>query len=232
MTEHGPKHEELLERVVTQDLDPGSVEVSRLVESCKECKEVLSNLRRVGDLLNEDARIERESLAADASELEARVPDMFMAIAMADSSAASSGTAHTIVGARPSIPRWLLVAASLLVVFGLWRWLDAKSPSRAELEPGTHLGAGAELLEPVGGAADFGVFTWKFDPTPGGWCELRIWDASNAATTNTNLILGPLEIEGSRWEPEMDLPDSIRWGVTIYDPSGSVVGSASTSAQR
>ena len=83
-------------------------------------------------------------------------------------------------------------------------------------------------LEPHGDVQKLETFTWVYELPPGGWFELRIWDAS-AADESEPLV--ELELEEPRWEADRELPATVTWEVRAVGPAG-LLAAVSTDARR
>lgn len=220
---HDEKHDELLTLLLADDLTVDSPAARRQLEGCVRCREqwtALSGLaRRIDELESErrDVLVQaaRRPRAPGVSDVAAQLERLR---ARADAPGATESRSPTI--ARP---RWHWVAAlaaGLALVLAL-QYFAARSESSTEHLLLGH--ASIEAVSPLGAAAVFETFEWRYALPPGGKFELVIADANAREIERKTSAV-------NRWQAaagETDgWPDEIRWRVIVYDAGGGTVASS------
>lgn len=209
---HEQGHEELLERVVAEDLPASDSAVRARLAECAECREVLARMQSVMGKLTRAGELEQAALR-EVLEQAAREP----ADAEYEQRIRALVAERSAVQPKPSTTRWLALALAIaagVVLLGLlYRRL---APAR---QGEVLLGDDRIVCEqPVGEVAEFGTFTWHFDLPKRGRFELLVWDD---ATPEGAPLVKRVDLTESRCRPELDdqrkWPERIRWEVRAYD---------------
>ena len=221
-TRHDEEHERVLRDVLTGDRSRDEDAVRLLLAYCGECAEALADLEELADVLDADARSERDALGPQDDGEDARPPLEH----------------EPDEQAPPMPPAWrrpLLVlaplAAAALALLALRGVLfgpgDASGPSGGSRidEPGIGLplGESIRLLEPIGEVEAYGTFRWEADLPPGGWYTLQIW-AERRAPGKQPLIVEP-DLTEPTWTPSAEqlesLPGRIEVQVRVHAAGGT-----------
>lgn len=209
--------QDLLDRLVTKDLEPSSPEAQAAFAEDIELLEAYASLDELQATLDDDAAEERE----------------VMALLDADAAAERDALAR-----RPSRRGWL-VPASMAAAAALAFFLLAplfKTPAPTPPAP-LYLGAGElpiEPLAPIGPSASFERFSIRADAATGSLFVLSVF-AADAPPSAEPLLEQTLSIDGLTrgtitWKPTASdlakLPRAIRWRVEAFDLEGQFVGAA------
>lgn len=206
------RHDALIERIMVGDLDPSAPEVESLQNECPDCKERLSQLASVVDLLDDAGREQRATL------VQAR-------------GATSKPGAHRVEATirefadkagRRRFPRGLVLAlAAAAAVAALLLMLDRRSAP----PPGYHLGTDVLTdLVPQGSVRDYDVFSWTFTLPQKVFFDVVIYD--DTAAGKGRKVLEKKALAAPTWQPDASelatLPAAIRWEVRAHDGSGGL----------
>lgn len=221
MNSHDPRHDEWLIAILAGD------EVSRearlATESCAECRSALSEVGRIGDVLDLAGRLERESIDRAFPSAEARKP---------------SGLR---VDVHPSgrERRWfasplqrVAAAALVLVTIGLCYRQVRNSDRPFTVSSGPNLNASQQFqLVPSGTVAAVTQFSFEAPRPSGGTFQVRVYDPAAGATP----ILESPPLEEPRWIPDPDqlgkLPSRFRWELRVLDATGLRISTASAEVE-
>lgn len=201
--------DELLERLLTGELDPQGAEARTALEADAELRERYEAARGTLDLL-EAAGEDRRSLADDVRAAGA-VPgeehvDAFV-------------RARTALRPRTS-PRWRHVLAAavaiLIVAFVVTTELWHGPTTHLDTPPddGRTLGGTIHDLEPAGEVKEYDRFTWTGELSPGGY-----WVVTVRAADGSDFEIESAHLTEPVWEPAdtASWPDAIEWTVVAYD---------------
>ncbi|MFN0242708.1 MAG: hypothetical protein ACKVWV_07425 [Planctomycetota bacterium] len=226
---HDEKHDELLTLLLADDLTVDSPAARRQLEGCVRCREQWTALSRLARRIDELDSERRDVMVQAARRPRAR--DAVDVAAGLERLRAAGVPTRGSVPSHASRPRrrrrWIAVlAASLALVFALQYFVARSGSSTDHLLLGsTHI----EAVSPLGAAAVFDAFEWRYALPPGGKFELVIADA------NAREIERKTSAE-NRWHGsagETDgWPDEIRWRVIVYDAGGGTVASSPFFAAR
>ncbi|MFK7962218.1 MAG: hypothetical protein AB8G96_17030 [Phycisphaerales bacterium] len=222
MNEHGPEHEELIERWFTETDAPSASEIERLMDACPMCREQITSMDEVRRSLTAAAELERDVLA-EASQLEGRPAD-------GGSSTRDPLRPASTWWRRPS--RWVPIAAAALLAITVsvaLRLGGAPNPTPPVVPNGIMLGGEVTLTAPIGDVASFDAFSWTAQGS-GATFQIEVFDADDLTTP---LLTSPV-ISGRTWTPDATttLPPSIRWTLTRFDIDGERDGTVSVDARR
>ena len=205
---HNSQHDDVLERVLAEDLDRESPEVAEMLSQCEVCREKLRALDSLAGDLNSFADLQAEVLN-EAATLE-NTPGEDRVVAM--------------MSPRPNVMRFVALAAAIVIGASVWWSLtDLGSPALPDAE--YYLDAHETYaLSPYGPSQDFASFSWEIDLPAGGHHRVVIWqlDEKNQAEprlTSENLTQASWTLTD---QEQRDLPDRIYWEVQTYDAFGSV----------
>ena len=209
---------ELLERLVTGELDPHGEEGRRLLEADSGLREELEQLRRVAEVLDETAAEEERFLAGipEDGEDARQAREVLRAIWSQESPRSRR---------RPLPLLWIGLAAGVLfaAILGLTFLGGNDAPG-----PKDSIELGGKLLHsgsPEGEVEEFSEFQWKSDLPPDYRFTLVIRDAVLKGTDGRGVeVYTKDHILDTSWTLPEDLarglPDSIVWSVTAEMPGG------------
>ena len=213
----------MLRDVLTGDRSRDEDAVQLLLAYCGECAEALADLEELADVLDSDARSERDALAPPEDDERARPP-----------------LEHEPDEVEPArSPAWrgpllvlapLAAAALALLVFRgvLFGPGDAPGPGDGPRvdEPGIGLplGESIRLIAPIGEVESYGTFRWEADLPPGGWYTLQIWAERRAP--DKRALIEKTDLAESTWTPSAEelesLPGRIEVQVRVHEAGGTV----------
>lgn len=225
--------DDLLMRVLEGELSPESDEVKRRLATDPGFGQTIAELEGLHGALDAASETAREDMdgpanvdGPEAQRVRARIREL------ARESAATSGKVKAGSWAdRPALglPRWVLsVAAVLVVLFAVRaRFSQSDSVPRERVTLGSSLGN----LVPGGEVDRFGTFQWNFDDIGDGRFEVQVFESDTG-----DLVTIERGLKEARWKPDPEhtaaWPSKIRWTVSAYDASGSMLDSAEASAER
>jgi len=209
---------ELLERLLTGELDPHGEEGRGLLERDAALREELEELREVAGVLDEAAAAEAELLAA--------VPEDGEDARQAREALQAIWSQEDARCGRRRFPMfWIGLAAGVLfaAILGL-----ALLRGNGDSGPRNPIELGGELLRaeaPVGGVTEYSVFRWESDLPRGYSFVLEIRDPNRpGADGRGELRYSQDGILDTSWKLPEDLarglPDSIEWSVSAIMPGG------------
>jgi len=211
---------ELLAAVVRGELARDHPEVVELLRRRPELARELDQLGEVAAALHADGRSVRAEI--EAARADASCADRTRVAAALARRSRSSGRR-----------RWMwpaLIAAAVVVAFGIQRWFAQPDEHRPILLDGAQV----FCIEPAGEVSEFGVFRWRAQVPPGGWCEVTVHALGSDGSRGSKLV--DARVRGLDWSPsdaeQAAFGDAIEWTVQVREPNGSVVGSASARARR
>ena len=207
MTDAMERREDLLRRIMLEELDRSAPEVQDELAADPSFGERLDELDRLLATARGAGELEREILAAQAGETEA--PGL-------------EHVASVVAGALPRarawnwrLIAWPLVAASLLIA--TWLILRDPRPSFPDNGGGTMLGTEELKLEYESSPAGWGVFRWAYEGA-GTRFRLTVEDP----TPDPPVVLHELATSKRSWRPSErdceDWPEYVRWQVEVLDP--------------
>lgn len=217
--------EALLLEILERRVAPDGREANELFSRRPELRSLLPDLELAMHHIERTAAADRELVTEVANAIRA------------DDRARVEAFVRARLGAvdppRPaSRPRWLALAAALLVIVAggaLWVALrDEGSRGR----PAEHwLGAPPRLLEPGDEASAFSRFAWAFPDGKPARVALEIWEDAGAGKRGRLLLRRTTE--QSEWTLSADetraWPDAVLWSVTMVDAAGEDVPGKSVS---
>lgn len=233
---HDDTHEELLTRLLADDVAEGSPAARRQLESCARCREqwtALSGLARRIDELEHEQRgvliqVARRSHAPGAGEVAARLERLRASAAVPRTTdLVTPSSSRPRQRGRPGW-RWIAaLAAGLALVLAVPYFAARRGSSTDDLLLGSR---SIEAVSPLGAGSVFDTFEWRYALPPGGRFELVIADAhareiERKTSAENRWLAAAGETDG--W------PDQIRWRVIAYDAGGgTIAGSPLFAAQR
>ena len=218
---HDEAHEAILRDVLTGDRSASEEAVTRLQTTCTECREQLGDYRGLGEILDEEASLEREVLQAARRATSAsgdrQVSATFRRLV-------TEGQRRAGERGRPtwSLSNWLLAAAASLTMIGGLGFLLQNEPSSPS-DPVYLGGAQSLTLAPLGRtpAGDL-QFRWEGQAPRGGCFEVRVWRAADQRTATP--LLTKLSITATSWTPAPEqaalLSGTLRWEVRVVLAQG------------
>jgi hypothetical protein len=228
---HAREHEALIRAVIVGDRSRADGEVRAVLDSCPACARALEELGELSRSLDELRGAEREALAGAAPASAAPWPAARVAAALQGARASERTAAGRLV--------WVGLAAAAIVAFVLavrdGRPSGELRRGTQEPQPESYLGARRiEGLAPRGEVEDYGTFRWTVAPEVAGAStfvvRVRGGDADSAFSLESE------RLRGNEWTPTKEelasMPDSIRWEVTAFDASGSLLDSDVQRASR
>lgn len=228
--EHSERHEEILQRILTGDLDPEGDEARQQLEACADCRRELEGMRALLSELDAAGAFER-SVLEEASEL-ADAPglgDVERVLKAEMSGAQVDLEAPILAGPRPAararLVTWAaVIAAAIIGVVLLQGLLGTNTNDRStEQTMGTEGIEGIELVRPLQPGDGFGTFEWNYDLPPGMTFEVVVHDADPEARTEP--LHRESDLTENRWTPDEKLTAewrSICWYVEVIDESGEL----------
>jgi hypothetical protein len=210
---HDTEHEKLLEQLTCGDLEREDPKLVAVLEECAECRDRVSGLESVSDLLELAALEQRETLADPNTDADLPGRDLVGPFIRA-----------RLAERRRS--RWLHYAAAAAVIAsaggGWWAMnrlgpVSPQSPQSGGSDGPVLLGSKAFRFEGLqeGGALELGPIQWEFGLPPGGSYELELLNAQGAPLTPGE------RLQQSEWIPSPEeverLPDEFRLRLTAYD---------------
>ncbi len=234
MSDHPGKHEDVLQALLSGDIDRESAVVQEQLNSCSVCREKVAGLLGLEGAMNQIAD-EAEELAFLAFEeapegiLEEKAVDSFR-----DQLQESEATAPRPLSFSSS---WVALAAGLgavgITIFLIF-FLGDPGKENDPLAPGV-LGAGQlECLFPSGKVASYDRFEWTHEVEGVVRYSLRIYDRESGDRESGEPALGPLSLSEEVWIPTQEellsLPAEIHWKVVAFNITGIEVGVDSANA--
>lgn len=221
MNSHDPRHDDWLIAILAGD------EVSRearlATESCAECRSALSEVGRIGEVLDVAGRLERGSIE--------RV--------FPSSGSTNPSGLHLDVHPAGRERRWfasplqrVAAAALVLVTIGLcYRQVrNSDRPYSVPSGPNLNVANSIELV-PNGAVASVTQFSFEAERPSGGSFVIRVYDPSSGGTP----IFESPPLEEPRWIPDPDqlgkLPSRFRWELRVLDATGIRISSASAEVE-
>ncbi len=222
------EHEELVRRVLLEEVPQADERVHRLVAGCPRCSTQLKEHAQISAMLNEGGDLEMQSILREALEM-----DQFPGDEQVDrvlSSLAAGEPVGTLGGGRWRFRSvaMLAAAAALILAVVLTGGFGEEEPTP---ERATHLGPTQEAGEgttsgaqfgPQGHDADFSRVYWELEIPDGGFYEVRVYD--NTAGSRGELLITAEELEDPEWRPKKmereKLTEAVLFEVVCFDAAG------------
>ena len=219
------EHEELIMRILSGELSLGSEELESCLREDRELRTLVDEVVQLHQALD---------LAADTAEQDVATSRKLGATGAEN----VRDQVHKLAAREPdrrnrskrlrSLSKWGLAAAAALTFFLVFhnRQSMLEAPQRGTVTLGSPLSG----LHPKGSVGSFGTFRWDDREIDADRFEVRVFDSST-----DELVTMKLGLKETRWEPAPEhveeWPSEIRWTVTAFDASGSILESAEASAR-
>jgi hypothetical protein len=220
----------LLERLLSGETNAADPAVQRLFERDPAARAEYEALRALESSLERQGDRAREVVAA-AQKLPDRVGAQQVLTTLTKLAGERPGTAAAPATPRPQTasskrlaPVWLALAAALVAALA-WGWWIRSQKATPEKEILLDTPSGITelvLVSPVGAVKQYLPFQWTGELDPGGWFEVKVYDADRPGSEP---IAQSGTVMASQWSPDSGRapstwPGRISWSVTRYDGAG------------
>lgn len=223
---HDAQHEQLLEQLFTEWVDPQSKEIRQLLDSCQDCQRIMKELSPLHEGLSSLGDQDRELIAealADSRTEDYEKSQRWLEDRLGERPVPSSSrlVSRAVVGVV------LAAAAALLLLvlnpFG--------SEERSDWDPNRQLGQERlRCLEPIAEADGGHALVFEdSDSYPGVRYKIEIELEGGETIESPRLDQQRWELDAQTWA---SLPLNFEWTVSSYDPGGELLATGKGQGSR